>query len=240
MKLIPHAYEERTEATGSKGKKVRPGIRKASHAKVRGVGQQHKPIQNSVRQTRLASNVQTSTSKKGPAQIDYKKRFNIKPEPAYVRLLNKSLQMGIPAKAITDALRALKNEHAAVQSLAKRRGRAKGGGQSSKAKGRAAVVLTQKALLDAYGLCEGDIFVKATSQGGCDVHLSPKALQHFGFGIEVKCSENLNIWKAIAQARINADKKKLPFALFFKRANTPLFVAFDANQILPHIDLTQL
>lgn len=98
------------------------------------------------------------------------------------------------------------------------------------------MVLTRKALLDAFpDLGEDDIFVKATSQGGCDVHLSPKALRYFRYGIEVKAAEALSIWKALAQARINAERKGLPLVLFFKRASTPLYVAFEAKDVLPQL-----
>ena len=77
-----------------------------------------------------------------------------------------------------------------------------------------------------------DILVKATSQGGCDIHLSPKAVTAFPFAIEVKNSETLNIWRALAQATVNAQKKSLPPVLFFKRAHSPMYVALKAEDFL--------
>jgi hypothetical protein len=111
------------------------------------------------------------------------------------------------------------------------RGRAKGGGQSSKAKGRAAVLVVAATLRHALGLEEGDVFVKAGAQGGCDLHLSPAALRRFPFSIEVKNDERLAIWAALRQAELNATPLRPP-VLFFKRANSPQFVALSAADFL--------
>jgi hypothetical protein len=111
------------------------------------------------------------------------------------------------------------------------RGRAKGGGQSSKAKGRSAVLLVVATLRHALGLEEGDVFVKATSQGGCDVHLSPAALARFPFSIEIKNDEHLRVWAALRQAELNARPGRPPI-LFFKRAGSLLFVALSAADFL--------
>jgi hypothetical protein len=111
------------------------------------------------------------------------------------------------------------------------RGKAKGGGQSSKAKGRAAVLLVVARLRRTLGLEDGDVFVKATSQGGCDIHLSPAAVRRFPFSPEVKNTETLNIWAALRQAELNATPGRPPI-LFFKRANSPEFVALQAAEFL--------
>jgi hypothetical protein len=112
-----------------------------------------------------------------------------------------------------------------------KRGRAKGGGQSSKAKGRAGCLAVQKLLLEAFPTLQpDDVYVKTGSAGGVDIHLSPAATELFPFGIEVKSVEALNIWAALVQASINADDK--PFIVFFKRANTPVFVALRADEFL--------
>lgn len=100
-----------------------------------------------------------------------------------------------------------------------------------KAKGRAAVVEVCQLILDAFPTLQmEDVFVKATSQGGCDVHLSPKALKKFPYGIEVKCQESLNIWSMLAQAENNA-KDLIPIS-FFKRSRTPLFVVLRAEKFM--------
>lgn len=111
-----------------------------------------------------------------------------------------------------------------------RKGRCKGGGRSSKAKGRIAVEEVRELLLAWFPLFNDDVFVKATSQGGCDLHLSPIAQKHFPYDPEVKNVERMDIFKALAQAQNNAEK--YPPIVFFKRAHTPMFVALSAEQFL--------
>lgn len=110
-------------------------------------------------------------------------------------------------------------------------GRARGGGQSSKAKGRDAVQGVRLLLLRAFPALEDeDIFVKTTSQGGADLHCSPAAQRYFPFRVEVKCQEALNIWAALRQAAKNA-RERLPI-LFFKRARTEWYVALRAEDFV--------
>lgn len=108
--------------------------------------------------------------------------------------------------------------------------RARGGGQSSKQKGRAAVLLVAEVLRRAFRWEHDDALVKATSMIGVDLHLSPRAQRDFAFAIEAKNVEKLNIWDALAQAEANAGGK--PPIVFFKRANSKLFVALDADDFL--------
>lgn len=150
-------------------------------------------------------------------------------------LARKALLAGVPAKDIAQALRQLREEKLTVQHACKRRGRAKGGGQSSKAKGRTAVVAVRDLLLRSFQLQDDDLLVKATSQGGCDLHLSPHAQKFFPFGIEVKSAEALSIWSALAQADVNAKKKNLPPIVFFKRAHSELFVALKASDLMDYV-----
>jgi len=116
----------------------------------------------------------------------------------------------------------------------KKKGRAKGRGQSSKAKGRNGCHTVRQLLLDWLPLQEDDVFVKAGSQGGCDLHLSPRARAVFPYAIEVKNKESLNIWSALVQATANADGHTP--VVFFKRANTPTFVALKAEDFLRLFD----
>jgi hypothetical protein len=119
-----------------------------------------------------------------------------------------------------------------LKTAVRSKGRAKGGGQSSKAKGRSACLAVQAALLAAAPqLTEGDVFVKATSQLGVDLHLSPLARAWFQFSIEAKNVESLNIWKALKQATDNASPD-LPPIVFFKRAHSDMFVALRAVDFL--------
>lgn len=149
-------------------------------------------------------------------------------------LLDKIRQRGITSKA-AGVLRSLVEDHDAVADLSKRRGRARGGGQSSKAKGRAAVQKVRQLLLDGSkigyqpNLEDDDVLVKATSMGGNDLHLSPLAQATYPFGIEVKNVEALNIWGALAQATVNAKKTNLTPLVFFTRAHAPMYVALPAD-----------
>ncbi len=93
------------------------------------------------------------------------------------------------------------------------------------------MVLVAAFIQQALGLAEGDVLVKATSQGGCDIHLSPLAASRFPFSIEVKNKENLNVWKALAQAQANATADRPP-VLFFKRAHSALYVALSAEEFM--------
>lgn len=113
-------------------------------------------------------------------------------------------------------------------------GHARGGGQSSKAKGRAGVVTTAEMLRTALDLEPGDVWIKATSQLGADIHLSPKAIALFPYAVECKCVESLNIWKALAQAETNATGDLTPI-VFFKRARTTMYVALRARDFLQRI-----
>lgn len=110
-------------------------------------------------------------------------------------------------------------------------GRAKGGGRSAKQKGRDAVIVVADRIREAFALEADDVLVKATSQGGCDIHLSPAAARRFPFSPEVKCDERLNIWAALVQAAANATPDR-PHVVFFKRAKTDLYAALTAKEFL--------
>jgi hypothetical protein len=142
---------------------------------------------------------------------------------------------GLTRKEILILLKTARQEKMEVARACKPRGRAKGGGQSSKAKGRAAVVLVRDLLQRTFGLKDDDLLVKATSMAGVDLHLSPYAQSYFPFAIETKAVEKLSLWAALAQATVNAKKKQLAPAVFFKRAHSPLYVAFRAEDLLEHL-----
>lgn len=128
---------------------------------------------------------------------------------------------------VDDAIR----DEASIADASISRGRARGGGRSSKAKGRTAVVNVRDLILATFPeLGADDVLVKATSMGGCDAHLSPKAQFYFPAAIEVKNVEALNIWGALAQSKVNAHGR--PYVVFFKRAQTEMFVALPAPDYL--------
>ena len=152
--------------------------------------------------------------------------------PKLARAVEAAVARGLSTQALS-LLRGLVREGDAVAKASRSAGRARGGGQSSKAKGRDAC-LTVKALLHETFpvLAEDDVLVKATSMAGTDLHLSPRAAALFAYGIEVKNVEALNVWGALKQADINADKKGLPGVLFFTRARAPMYVGVAADVFL--------
>lgn len=109
--------------------------------------------------------------------------------------------------------------------------RSRGGGQRSKAKGRQFMLDVATLITRAFGLDADDVFVKATSQVGCDLHLSPRAARVFPFSIEGKKVESLNIWGALRQAEANATPGKPP-VVFFARAYSGTYVAVPAEVFL--------
>jgi hypothetical protein len=144
----------------------------------------------------------------------------------YIGLLEKCQQAGVSRASVVAALTGLLRVKKASVSV----GKARGGGQSSKAKGRAAVQLVRETMLRWLPISPDDLFVKATSQGGTDLHIGANAQEVFPFAPEVKCEERLSIWAALEQADINAAHRR-PI-VFFKRARSPLYVALQATDLL--------
>lgn len=79
-----------------------------------------------------------------------------------------------------------------------------------------------------FSLEDDDAYVKTTSAGGADVHLSPHARRLFPAAIEVKAQEALNIWSALEQSKNNCTAGCLPI-VFFKKSHSPMFVACDID-----------
>jgi hypothetical protein len=116
-------------------------------------------------------------------------------------------------------------------ALVTKRGKARGRGQSSKAKGRTAVQAVKALLVEGLGVDPDSLLVKATSMPGTDLYVAPGVRSRCPWGIEVKCVESLNIWGALAQAEENCDDGLVP-VVFFKRAKTPMFVALRAERLI--------
>jgi len=105
--------------------------------------------------------------------------------------------------------------------------------KSRKAKGR----MLQKEV--AYqivtslpGIGSEDVKCAIMGESGVDIHLSTRARELFPFGIECKAQESLNIWQALEQARINAEKEKLMPLLVFKRNRSDIYVCLRLADFL--------
>ena len=97
--------------------------------------------------------------------------------------------------------------------------------KSRKAKGR----LLQKEV--AYqiatsltGIGSEDVKPAIMGEQGMDVKLSSRARDLFPYAIECKAQESLNVWQAMEQARVNAEKEKLIPLLVFKRNRSEIYV----------------
>lgn len=105
--------------------------------------------------------------------------------------------------------------------------------KSRKAKGRA----LQKQIaedLSSSLIYAGSADIKSAVMGeqGIDIKLSTRARELFPFGIECKAQESLNIWDAMEQARINAEKEGLIPLLVFKRARSETYACLRWKDFL--------
>lgn len=150
--------------------------------------------------------------------------------PVLDTLLLKVAQRGL-LKQATAVLRTLIREHDARVQARKSRGRASTS-RGSKVKGREGVERARAWILTLFRvLQDDDLLIQTTSVGGSDIHPSPLGKHVFPFAVESKRVEKLNVWDALHQARVNADKRGLKPVLFFSRANGPLYVVFDAQDL---------
>ena len=104
--------------------------------------------------------------------------------------------------------------------------------QSAKAKGRRAQQEVRDAILALRGdLTEDD--VRSTSMGasGEDLLLSSLARRIFPIASEVKNTERINIWQAIAQAQEHAKEGVTP-VVFFRRNRSEMMACVPATELL--------
>lgn len=165
--------------------------------------------------------------------------LDLTPRSSLERLAQHCEAAGLKGKAKA-ALRAVLDEGAALKHACKK-GRTRGTSRGSKAKGREGVVLARDWILRVFPYLEpDDILIQTTSVGGSDLHYSPKATKLFPFAPESKRVQSLNVWGALHQAGANATKKGLLPVLFFSRSNSPLYVAFKADDLAEWLAAAQL
>lgn len=94
--------------------------------------------------------------------------------------------------------------------------------RSCKNKGRRLVAeLRQAILLSFPQLKLDDIQMVPTSVGGEDLKLSPAARLCWPFSTECKNQENIQIWKAMEQAKTNSNGCHPPAVVYSKNFRTP-------------------
>ena len=103
--------------------------------------------------------------------------------------------------------------------------------QSAKAKGRNLQKWTRDLILEHFPDLELDD-VRSTSMGcgGEDLQLSPAARKKFGFSIECKNCERLNVWDAYDQSCANSGDYE-PLLIMKKNRKKPL-VVLDAEAFI--------
>lgn len=103
--------------------------------------------------------------------------------------------------------------------------------QSAKAKGRLLQKWTRDLILEHFPELEPDD-VRSTSMGcgGEDLQLSPAARRRFGFSVECKNVERLNVWDAYDQACANSGDYE-PLLVMKKNRKKPL-VVMDAEAFI--------
>jgi len=92
--------------------------------------------------------------------------------------------------------------------------------RSAKSKGRGFQKFVATKIRETFGLEERDVCSSPASVTGEDIILSERAKKVFPYSVEAKCSEQLNIWKAIEQSKSNS-KGKEPLVIFKKNFNEP-------------------
>ena len=102
---------------------------------------------------------------------------------------------------------------------------------SAKAKGRLLQQWTRDLILEHFPDLEPDD-VRSTGMGqsGEDIQLSPAARKRFGFSIECKNVERLNVWDAYDQACANSGDYE-PLLVMKKNRKKPL-VVMDAESFI--------
>ncbi len=107
--------------------------------------------------------------------------------------------------------------------------------RSSKAKGRKFQQEIREAILKKFpSIHEDDIKVALMGENGEDIKLSNKARELLPYSIEAKNRESINIWEAIKQATLNANKHT-PLVIF-RRNNEKPYVVVSFEHFLQLID----
>lgn len=105
---------------------------------------------------------------------------------------------------------------------------------SAKAKGRRLQNQIATLIRAWFGLSDLEVRPAIMGETGMDIKLGEKARSIFPYAIECKQTETLNVWKALDQARANAEKENLTPILVFSRNRSPVYVVMP---ILPFFDL---
>jgi hypothetical protein len=99
--------------------------------------------------------------------------------------------------------------------------------QSAKAKGRRLQQWMRDTLIEELNIHPEDIESRSMGAGGEDLIMARAAREAFGYSIECKNVEKLNVWDAYDQAKVNS-KDYEPIVVMKKNGKKPL-VVIDAE-----------
>ncbi len=102
--------------------------------------------------------------------------------------------------------------------------------QSAKAKSRRLQNLISQRIREKFNLSESDCKPALMGESGTDVKLSSSARAAFGFAVEAKYQERLNIWAALEQAERNSDG--LTPVVCFKRNRSEVYVCLKFEDFM--------
>lgn len=101
---------------------------------------------------------------------------------------------------------------------------------SAKAKGRNFQNKVRELIMEYLDINEHDIKTAVMGESGMDIKLSSSARKKFGYAVECKKVEKINIWKCYEQATENSDD--LEPLLIFSKNNSKVLVCFEFKHLL--------
>jgi hypothetical protein len=108
--------------------------------------------------------------------------------------------------------------------------------RSCTTKGRAFQRVVAEEVRATFALPVEDCRPAVGSENGVDLKLSARAREVFGFGVECKKVEALNVWKAMAQCEANAGKEGLTPLLVFARNRSPAYACLRLEDFLELVE----
>lgn len=105
---------------------------------------------------------------------------------------------------------------------------------SAKAKGRNFQNKVRELIMEYLDINEHDIKTAVMGESGMDIKLSSAARDKFGYAVECKKVEKINIWKCYEQATENS--QDLEPLLIFSKNNSKVLVCFEFKHLLSLIN----
>lgn len=101
--------------------------------------------------------------------------------------------------------------------------------KQKKAKGRSLQNWVAEQIRELTGLPKTDVAPAVMGESGMDIKLSQAARKIFGFSVECKNQEKLNIWQSLEQAEKCGKSENLKPLLVFKRSTSSRYAVLKAE-----------